>query len=110
MVTAIRDAPRMIAQIRKAIRTGRDSATRTPAVSVAMSAIRNAITGAKYHCGETASDLLKNESAVTKSAYKVEKMMRTPLISWKSPCRRSMARLNAERIAKKGSTTPPIGK
>ena len=100
----------MSARMRAAIRTGLESATLVPAVRVAMRAIKKAITGARYHCGETAGDLLKNERAVTRTAYIAEKIMRTPLISWKSPCKRSIARLNAERIAIKGSTTPPIGR
>ena len=81
MVTTTRDAPRTKAQIRAAMRTGRESATLTPAVRVAMSAIKKAMMGARYHCGDTAVDLPKNESAVTRSAYIAEKMMRTPLIS-----------------------------
>ena len=83
--TTTKDVPRIRAQIRAAIRTGRESATLTPAVIVAMSAMRKAITGARYHCGAIGIDLLKNESAVTKSAYSAEKIIRTPLISWKSP-------------------------
>ena len=49
MVTTMSDEPRQSAQMRAAIRTGRESATLTPAVRVAMSAIRNAISGARYH-------------------------------------------------------------
>jgi hypothetical protein len=65
------------------MRTDFDGETRGPVVIVAIRARRNAKNGAKYHCGVTAVERLMKASIVTRSAYRREKMIRTPLMSWK---------------------------
>jgi hypothetical protein len=110
IATATSEVPKISAVIRVAIRNGFDGATRVPVVRVARSAITKASTGARYHCGVTAVARLVKDKRVTRIAYCAEKIIRTPLMSWKYPDNLSMARENVERIARNGSTTPPIGK
>ena len=68
MKMRMRDVPSISADIRTAMRTDFDGETRGPVVIVAIRARRNAMNGAKYHCGVTAVERLMKASIVTRSA------------------------------------------